>query len=207
MNKTAWGITALAVVMLAALASCSSSSTAAPSTVVASTSTSATATPSASTISTTIAATTTTTIGVEEQIKASYLQLYNGYWACLRAPDKCDPSSQTSSVGPARAALTKTVKDLVSGGLFAGSEDAGYVVVEKVVLTDPTMAVVSSCWWDTGILYGPPAAAGGLPIVVNNIQATSRFDTTIILENGNWRTSEEKRTERTEGENRCAPES
>jgi hypothetical protein len=123
----------------------------------------------------------------------------------LRAPSKCDPSALTASVGPARAALAKTVSDLVSGGLFVGSEDAGYVVVESVAVTGPTSADVTSCWWDTGVLYGPPASPGGQPVVVNNLQVTARFNTKMVLEGNRWLTSEETRTERTEGENRCPP--
>lgn len=134
---------------------------------------------------------------------AAYLELYDAYWACLRAPELCDPIQLTASVGPARAALTKTVTDLVAGGLFVGDDDPGYVVVESVAIVDPATAVVSSCWWDTGVLYGPPATAGGEPIVINNLQVTSRFETTMALEGGRWLTSEEKRTERVEGENQC----
>ena len=149
---------------------------------------------------------TTTTIATEAQVKADYLTLYDAYWTCLRTPQSCDPAALTASVGPARAALTKTVDDLVNGGLFAGADDPGYVVVESVELSGPTTAVVSSCWWDTGVLYGPPAKAGGDPVVVNNLQVTSRFDTTMELEGGRWLTSEEKRTERVEGQNKCPPE-
>ena len=150
---------------------------------------------------------TSTTVAVEGQVKADYLLLYDAYWTCLRTPKSCDPVALTASVGPARAALTKTVGDLVTGGLFAGAEDSGYVVVEAVKLSGPTTAVVSSCWWDTGVLYGPPAKAGGAPVVINNLQVTSRFDTTMELQGGRWLTFEEKRTERVEGQDKCPPES
>jgi len=143
---------------------------------------------------------------VEDAVTAAYLELYDAYWACLRAPELCDPTQLTASVGPARAALTKTVTDLVTAGLFVGDDDQGYVVVESVAIVDPATAVVSSCWWDTGVLYGPPATAGGDPVVINNLQVTSRFETTMALEGGRWLTSEEKRTERVEGENQCPPQ-
>ena len=113
---------------------------------------------------------TSTTLAPDVEVKAHYLQLADAYWACLRAPDKCDPAATTASAGPARAALTKTLQDLVSGGLFAGTDDPGYVLVESVKLTGPTTAIVSACWWDTGVLYGPPAEAGGPPLVVNNLR-------------------------------------
>ena len=219
--RRAWKAAASAATMMAALGACSSSGdSSAPTTpssesststsvvtatnLVTTTSTTSTSTTSTSTSSTVLA--TSTTIATEGQVKADYLTLYDAYWTCLRTPQSCDPAALTAPVGPARAALAKTVNDLVSGGLFAGPDDPGYVVVESVELSGPTTAVVSSCWWDTGVLYGPPATAGGDPVVVNNLQVTSRFHTTLELEGGTWLTSEEKRTERVEGENRCPPE-
>ena len=139
-------------------------------------------------------------------MKADFLQLYDAYWTCLRSPKDCDPGALTALDGPARAALTKTVGDLVSGGLFVGAEDSGYVVVEAVKVSGPSTAVVSSCWWDTSVLYGPPAKAGGDPIIINNLRVTSRFETTMALQEGRWLTSEERRTERIEGQDTCPPE-
>jgi hypothetical protein len=217
--KRAWRAAASAATIMAALSACSSSgdlsaptgvsSASSTSTNVATstalvTTTTATRTTATSTSSTALA--TSTTIDTEAQVKAGYLTLYDAYWTCLRTPQSCDPAALTASVGPARAALTKTVNDLVAGGLFAGPDDPGYVVVESVKLSGPTTAVVSSCWWDTGVLYGPPANAGGDPVVVNNLQVTSRFDTTMELEGGRWLTSEEKRTDRVEGQNKWPPE-
>ena len=222
--RRAWKAAASAATMMAALGACSSSGDSSASTTVSSasststsvetsttlvttttsTSTTSTSTTASSTSSTVLA--TSTTIATEGQVKADYLTLYDAYWTCLRTPQSCDPAALTASVGPARAALTKTVGDLVNGGLFAGPDDPGYVVVESVKLSGPTTAVVSSCWWDTGVLFGPPANAGGDPVVVNNLQVTSRFDTTMELQGGRWLTSEETRTERVEGQNKCPPE-
>lgn len=113
----------------------------------------------------------------------------------------------TASVGPAREALTKTVADLISGGLFVGDEDPGYQVVESIDFSDSTTAVVVSCWWDTGVLYGPPAQPGGPPLIINNLQVTSRFGSTMKLAGGRWLVSEEQRISRVEGANECPPES
>lgn len=219
--RRAWKAAASAATMIAALGACSSSGDSSTSTTASSsvstaptvapttsttstTSTSAPATTAAST--TTTLAPTTTAVPVEARVKADFLALYDAYWSCLRSPKDCDPTKLTASVGPARAALTKTVNDLVTGGLFAGTEDPGYVVVQSITVAGPTTATVTYCAWDTGVLYGPPAKPGGAPVVVNNLQVTSRFETTMVLEGGRWLTSEEKRTERVEGENRCPPE-
>ena len=159
-----------------------------------------------------IAPTTTTTLATttgtpEAQVEDDYSQQYDEYWVCLRSPATCDPSALTASVGPARAALTKTVADLVGGGLFVGDEDTGYQVVESIDFSDSTTAVVVSCWWDTGVLYGPPAQPGGPPLIINNLQVTSRFGSTMKLEGGRWLVSEEQRVSRVEGVNECPPES
>lgn len=226
--RRAWKAAASAATMLAALAGCSSGSdgasdtssvlvttTASPSTTAPVSSASTTAPGSMSTTvetassvapKTTTTVATTTTVTAEEQVEADYRQLYEQYWICLRSPAACDPSELTASVGPARAALTKTLADLVAGDLFAGDEDPGYLVVESVDVVDPGTAVVASCWWDTGVLYGPPAQPGGPPLIINDLQATSRFETTMTLEGGRWLTSEERRVSRVEGDNQCPPE-
>ena len=218
--RRAWKAAASAASMIAALGACSNSGgsststtasssvstapTVAPTTSTSTTSTSSPATTAAST--TTTLAPSTTAPPADAQVKADFLAVYDAYWACLRSPKDCDPTKLTASVGPARAALTKTVNDLVTGGLFAGTEDPGYVVVQTITVAGPTTVTVTYCAWDTGVLYGPPAKPGGAPVVVNNLQVTSRFETTMVLEGGRWLTSEEKRTERVEGENRCPPE-
>jgi hypothetical protein len=154
---------------------------------------------------TTVAVTSTsTTLAPDVEVKAQYLKFTESYWACLRAPKACDPATLTASTGPARVALTKTVTDLITADLFVGNDDPGYVTVEAVTVNEAT-ALVMSCWWDTGVLYGPPAEAGGPPIVMNNKQVTARFETTMAFDAGRWLTSEEKRVARVEGVNQCPP--
>ena len=215
--RRAWNAAASAATMVAALGACSnsggsststsgSSSVSTAPTVGSTTSTTSTNAPATTDASTTTLAPTTAAVPVDAQVEADFLALYDAYWSCLRSPKDCDPTTLTASVGPARAALTKTVNDLVTGGLFAGPEDPGYVVVQSITIAGPTAATVTYCAWDIGVLYGPPAQPGGAPVVVNNLQVTSRFETTMALEGGKWLTSEEKRIERVEGENLCPPE-
>lgn len=199
--------------LIAILAGCDGGSNGSPDT---STSTTTGTVPasstSASTVSTAPSSTSTTappttTPSIEAQVRAAYAAAYNGYWSCLRGPAVCDPTSLTASTGPARGNLTDAVNQLVASDLKVGPDDVGYMVVESVT-PDATgrSALVKSCWWDTGVVYGPPATSGGDPTVVNDVQATSRFDTTMILEAGQWRISEETRTQHLEGVNQCPPE-
>lgn len=192
----------------------SASPTTSSSTTVAATSTTSESTssvPSSSSSPTSIATTTgeptTTTLPVEEQVAADYRATYEAYWVCLREPVACDPASLAASQGPARAKLTEAVKALIDGQLHVGPDDYGYMVIEGVSV-DPNQqtATVKACWWDTGVVYGPPAQSGGSEVVVNNLQVTSRFDSTMFLEGGSWRLGEERRLERTEGKNTCPPE-
>ena len=213
--RRAWKAAASAATMIAALGACSSRSsrTADPTTATAPGSTSTvTATTAAVTTSaatttsstSTTAAVTTTTAVVAEQVRGAYTAAYNGYWKCLRDPTACDPSSLTASTGPARAKLTDAVNQLRSSDLKVGPDDFGYMVIEGVTVdAGGQSAKVKACWWDTGVVYGPPATAGGDPIVVNNLKVTSRFETTMVLEASQWRISEEVRTGRVEGVNQC----
>ena len=46
---------------------------------------------------------------------------------------------------------------LVDRGRYVGEEDPGYYVIESITVgPDGTTAEVVSCWWSTGVLYGPP---------------------------------------------------
>ena len=46
---------------------------------------------------------------------------------------------------------------LVDRGRYVGDEDPGYFVIESITVgADGTTAEVVSCWWSTGVLYGPP---------------------------------------------------
>jgi hypothetical protein len=214
-SRTAWPIVAAIFTLAACNGSKSSAGTtiansttpttsAISSTTVLAASTTATSKTTVAPVTTVAVTSTSTTLAPDEQVKAQYLKLAESYWACLRAPKVCDPATLTASNGPARSALTKTVKDLVDADLFFGNDDPGYTTVEAVKVTDST-ALVMSCWWDTAVLYGPPAEAGGAPIVMNNKQVTARLETTLAFEGGRWLTSEEKRVARVEGVNQCPP--
>jgi cytoskeletal protein RodZ len=215
-SRTAWPIVA-AIFTLAACngskssaATTTANATTTPTVAVSSTTAvaaSTTATPTQTTVApvTTVAVpSTSTTLAPDVEVKAQYLKLSESYWACLRAPKVCDPATLTASTGPARGALTKTVTDLIGADLFVGNDDPGYTTVEAVTVNGST-AQVTSCWWDTGVLYGPPTEAGGPPIVMNNKQVTARFETTLAFEEGHWLTSEAKRVARVEGVNQCPP--
>ena len=46
---------------------------------------------------------------------------------------------------------------LADRGRYVGEEDPGYYVIESITVgADGTTAEVVSCWWSTGVLYGPP---------------------------------------------------
>lgn len=213
--KTAWGSAVLAPGLIAALGACSDSSdgSADSTTLEETATTSSTSVPATSSTSSTTSTTTATsippptTVALELQVRDSYSAAYVSYWACLREPDACDPAAFTASTGTARGNLTDAVNQLRSSDLKVGPDDFGYMVIEGVSV-DPSgqTAQVQACWWDTGVVYGPPATEGGDPVVVNNLQVTSRFDTTMVLEDGEWRINEEVRTARVEGVNECPPE-
>lgn len=138
-------------------------------------------------------------------VEAAYADSVASYWACVRAPASCDVGAQTASSGSAKTALGRTVADLASGGLHIGPEDVGYTIVESVTVHHGGFrATVVACWWDTAVLYGPPAQLGGAEVVMNNKQSTSRFESVMYFEDGRWLVGDERRLERVEGANGCA---
>jgi hypothetical protein len=143
---------------------------------------------------------------IEIDVKVSYLVFVDVYWDCLQTPEACDPEAFTAPGSPAVTALATTVGELMAADLFVGNDPVGYSVVEDVVV-DPggESATVRACWWDIGVLYGPPVTEGGPNVIMNNKQVTSRFESTMTLVDGRWLLSEERRIERVEGENLCPP--
>ena len=112
--------------------------------------------PTTTTNTSTTTSTTVPTPTVEEQIAADYQLIYDGYWACLRAPLNCDTSWLVSG-GGSEQALINTMQALVDRGRYVGDEDPGYFVIESITVgADGTTAEVVSCWSSTAVLYGPP---------------------------------------------------
>lgn len=181
----------------------STTTVAAPVTTSATTSTT---TASTTTASTTTVLVTSTTQPPDAAVRAAYEAFVAGYWACVRAPESCDVTALTAP-GQAQEALRKTVGDLVGAGLKASSTaNVGYTVVERISI-DPLSrrATVESCWWDTGVLVGPPASPGGPEVVVNDKQVTARFTTGMVETGGTWKVETDERTERIEARNACSP--
>ena len=53
--------------------------------------------------------------------------------------------------------MINTMQALADRGRYVGEEDPGYYVIESITVgADGTTAEVVSCWWSTGVLYGPP---------------------------------------------------
>ena len=135
---------------------------------------------------TTSATTTSSTLAIEEQVRVAAARFYDYYWQCLRQPAACDPSVVSPPDSDAFRSLTKTAGDLVKGGFFVGAEDPGYMVIESIDQA-PDHVLVTSCWWLTAVLYGPPASPGGEPLVQNDTHGSSRqADQYVQRADGSW---------------------
>ena len=178
-RKAATSTTVSAPSATAASTTASTRSTTSPpaSTTAASTSVSPVTTP---------ATTTSTTAPVEEQVRVAASRFYDYYWQCLRKPAECDASVVSPADSDAFRSLTKTAADLVKGGFFVGAEDPGYMAIESIEQS-PDHVLVTSCWWLTAVLYGPPAAPGGEPLVQNDTHGSSRqADQYVPRADGSW---------------------
>lgn len=200
----------LAAVAITSCVADGDSSQAPRSTVAATLATTSTLPPQPSTtLPTTTTATTLptpTTEAPDVGVERDYLAFVNGYWLCLQMPDACDPSALNAPGSGAADALANTVRDMAGGELYMGAEPVGYAVVESVELSDSETAVVVACWWDTAVLYGPAVSAGSLPVVLNDLKVTARYESEMQLVDGIWKLTTEKLLERIEGVNQCPPD-
>ena len=166
--------------------------------------------------STTTTSTTTTSAPptVEEQIAADYQLIYDGYWACLRAPLNCDMSWLVSGSG-GEEGMINTMQALVDRGRYVGEEDPGYYVIESITVgADGRTADVVSCWRLTGVLYGPPVdptrpvGPDNPATLVNNTPGSGRQTDKLILgESGVWQIDGSIYYDEVTNVNQCGPES
>lgn len=126
------------------------------------------------------------------------------YVECLRHPADCDPSLVSPEGSDASANLSALARQLAAAGLFVGSEEPGYVVVENVEVLDDHVAV-SVCGWGTMVLYGPPGP-DGRATVQNDTPSTVREVWQFVEQDGAWMIRRADTTEEIEGVNECPPE-
>ena len=132
-------------------------------------------------------------------------RFYDYYWQCLRKPAECDPTVVDAPDSDAFRSLTKTAADLVKGGFFVGAEDPGYMVIESVE-QKADHVLVTSCWWLTAVLYGPPASPGGDPLVQNDTHGTMRAaDQYAASPDGSWKIRRGDTLSNKAGGNECPP--
>jgi len=174
----------------------------------------ATAAPATTTTTTTTSTTSTLPPPtVEEQIAADYQLIYDGYWACLRAPLNCDMSWLVSGSG-GEEGMINTMQALVDRGRYVGEEDPGYYVIESVTIGDDgATAEVVSCWRLTGVLYGPPVdpsrpvGPDNPATLANNTPGSAIQTDQLALDDSQWRLDATTAYEPTSDVNQCPAES
>ena len=176
-----------------------------------------TAAPTTTSTSTTTTSTTTSTTAppptVEEQIAADFELIYDGYWACLRAPLNCDTSWLVSGSGSEQAMIA-TMQALSDRGRYVGEEDPGYYVIESITVgADGTTAEIVTCWRLTGVLYGPPVdpsrpvGPDNPATLVNNTPGSGReTDRLVLSESGVWQVQGSDFYDEIAEVNQCGPE-
>lgn len=206
----------LALLMLAAGCSSSSSKPAAPTvpTAAAATSVAASTTSTSASVPVTTTATNattsrptvppSTTIPVVDQVRVAAQAFVPYYVACLRKPTACDVETFTAEGSDARAAFVKTIGDLARGGFFVGDEDPGYVVIEAIDV-NADHVLVTTCEWSTMVLYGPPASAGGDPLVQNNTNGSTHGTRQWVPEAVTWKIRRTDTISTAVGVNECGP--
>lgn len=198
------------------LAACSSAGTAAPTTIppviattvattAASTSTtsSTTSAPTTSSTTTTPQATTTTTLPTESLIKQAVQEYSGAYFACGQAPSQCDPSTFTASEGASRHTVSDLIAGMIREGLYFSTDLRGsHISPLTIEVVNPSEVRVQSCWYDAGVVLGPPGP-DGLPTVINDETGSSTYSHTLFLESGIWRVAEQNELESLSTEDSC----
>lgn len=156
---------------------------------------------------TTEPAPTTTEPSVEDQVRAAAFDAYDVYWQCLRAPAACDPSAANLPGSDAFNAQTRTLDDLVEGGLYVGDEDVGYMVIESIEIKDDH-TLVTSCWRLTAVLYFQPPIDGQPPTVQNDREGWGRQTDEFVQDPDDdvWKIRRSDVGEQGVDSNECPPE-
>jgi hypothetical protein len=133
---------------------------------------------------------------VEVELRTAYQRVFDGYWACLRAPSSCDMSWLAEG---SRAAVTMqgTLQALIDRDRFVGRDDVGTFVVEHVsVDAAGDRAEVTACWTMYAVLYGAPAdptapaGPSNPPTIVNNTPGSARQRDVVVRDGDTWDVAE-----------------
>jgi hypothetical protein len=165
------GLAALALVAVACGGNDEGADSTTTSVPAATTSTTPSTTTTSSTTTTTVEP-TSTTLSIEDQVRAGVARYDENYVACLRAPTECDPADVVLDGSTAWQYMSGTVADMVANEYFVGPEDWGRTVIESIE-PKPDFTLVTMCTYTTMVLYGPPAPDGS-PTLVNNNAGTVR---------------------------------
>jgi hypothetical protein len=184
------------------------------STAVSERSTTTVAATTSTSTSTTEPAPTTTVDPVRAEIEAAYEVFYQGYWACLRSPETCDPNAFLVPSSDAAAAMEQTRLDLIGRDLHVADGDPGYWVIEALERgPSPNEVMVDSCWYTTGVLVGPPVndnapiSSDNPETIVNNTPESGRQTDVFVRQlDGSWRVRKTSSDEPVSEENLCPPE-
>jgi hypothetical protein len=182
-----------------------------PTTTITTTTTPATTT----TTSTTLAAPTTTVDMLRAEIETAYEVLYEGYWACLRAPESCDPNTFLAPGSGSARAMAQTRDELINRDLHVADSDPGYWVIESIEPgPEADEVTVRVCWYLSAVLLGPPAdpnlpvGSGNPATIVNNTPGSQRQADIFGREaDGSWRVRNSTTNVSVVKENLCPPES
>jgi hypothetical protein len=140
------------------------------------------------------------------EVTAAMQGAHDYYWECLRVPIDCDVGRFDIPGGDSHAVLTRTRDDLIAAELYVDAEDVGYMVIESVEPMEDHV-LVTSCWYVTAVLYGPPGLDGALT-VQNDTPSWGRQTDQFVRDpaDGQWRIRRSDSLEEGEEENGCPPE-
>jgi hypothetical protein len=192
-GKSAPPTSPVAVTSAATVATTTSTTTPATSTTVVAAST------------TTLLPETTTTVPTEDLIKQAVQDFIEAYERCGASPSDCAPDAFTAAHGHSRSTVTDLATGMVQQGLYFSTDLRGsYLRAETITIASAQTASAVFCAFDAGEVMGPNGP-DGLATVVNDVEASVRYEFQLFLEDGEWRVGEQRQTERLGEGDLCPP--
>lgn len=159
---------------------------------------------------TTVAPTTTipeptTTLSLEDQVRAGVAANKVARHACLASPATCDVGTIAVADSPDFIFLSQAISDRIATGYFGVARPETMFVIRSVTMgSDATSARIELCSFDANWLVdGRDPSTAADDIVVDDSQVTLMTDLTVALTDAGWRSFDERLIENIVGDNRC----
>ncbi len=147
----------------------------------------------------------TTTLSLEDQVRAGVVANQVARHICRASPTTCDVSTIAVADSPDFIFLSQKIDERVSKGYYVLDRPESTYVVRSVTMgSDATSARIDLCSFDADWLmdWRDPEISTD-DVLVDDSIVTWITDLTMVLTDTGWRSFDERLIEQVDGENRC----